>query len=235
MPALWLLAVVLVLGMLAGLSPTKAATTIMLLGKGTLRWPRVIAFAAGSTTVILVIAIVAGLSGITVESIGGSRRLTGLINLVLGMILVAVAVVGLVRSRRQRAAATVPDTAASEPAQQPSRAVASAFGLGAGETVQAVGKLILFAAAVNEITATALPGVLALAYFVILVVLTQLPVWGPAALFVRSPDHFARVSVEVDRRLAGPGSPVLLVLTAAVGIGLIIFGILLLGGMPRPR
>jgi len=228
MPALWLLAVVLVLGVLAGLSPTKAATTIMLLGKGTLRWPRVIAFAAGSTTVILLIAIVASLSGITLEAIGGSRRLTGLIDLILGTILVLVATVGLVRARRRRATPGVP--AAAEPSQ-PSRAVAAAFGLGAGETVQAVGKLVLFAAAVNRIAATPMPGILAVVYFLILVMLTQLPVWGPAALFVRSPDQFARVSVEVDRRLAGPGNPILLVITAAVGLGLVVFGLLLLGGV----
>ena len=228
MPALWLLAVVLVLGTLAGFSPTKAATTMMLLGRGTLRWPRVAAFAAGSTTVILLTGILAAVSQVTLASADASRRLTGLIDLALGLILLVVAVVVTVRARRSRARA-VPE-AAPDQGERPTRAIASAFGLGAGETLQAVGKLVLFAAAVNRITATPLPVVLALVYFLVLVGLTQLPVWAPAVLFVRSPDRFARVSVEVDRRLSGPGSPIVIAATAAIGICLVVFGLLLLRG-----
>ncbi|MCU0484090.1 MAG: hypothetical protein MUC54_07475, partial [Chloroflexi bacterium] len=145
MPALWLLAVVLVLGTLAGLSPTKAATTIMLLGKGTLRWPRVAAFAAGSSTVILLTGTLAALSQVTLASADASRRLTGLIDLLLGTILIVVAAISWIRARRNRARAA-PDGAVA-PSERPSRAIAAAFGLGAGETLQAVGKLVLFAAA----------------------------------------------------------------------------------------
>jgi hypothetical protein len=155
-----------------------------------------------------------------------SRRLTGFIDLALGLILVVVVVT--VRARQSRARA-VPDVAPDQ-GQRPSRAIASAFGLGAGETLQAVGKLVLFAAAVNRIAATPLPVVLALVYFVVLVGLTQLPVWAPAVLFVRSPDRFARVSVEVDRRLSGPGSPMVIAATAVVGICLVVFGLFLLRG-----
>lgn len=232
MPDLALLAIVLLLGMLAGFSPTKAATTIMLLGRGTLRWPRVAAFAAGSTTVIVLIGFVASLSGITLEAIGGSRRVTGLIDLVLGLVLVTVAGIALVRARRPRPDGGTPAAGAGEPppAERTSKVLAAAFGLGAGETIQAVGKLVLFAAAVNRIVATPLPVVLALVYFFVLVWLTQLPVWGPAVLFVRAPDRFARVSVEVDRRLSGPGSSLIVVATGAVGIGLVVLGLLLLGG-----
>ncbi|MCU0483262.1 MAG: hypothetical protein MUC54_03170, partial [Chloroflexi bacterium] len=60
--------------------------------------------------------------------------------------------------------------------------------------------------------------------------LTQLPVWAPAVLFVRSPDRFARYSVQIDRRLSGPGSPIVIIATGVVGVGLVGLGLFLLRG-----
>ncbi|UUY04899.1 GAP family protein [Svornostia abyssi] len=184
-----LLATVLPLALGAAVSPTLAALVIAVLASGDDPVRRGVALTAGAAVPLVVIAAVVLL---TMHAAGAAepgpkhRTLDGVIDLVFGVLLAAVA---------WRALQPTP----TPQEQQAARAVDAPGGtaryvaLGVGIMLVNFSTLALFVPAMKDIARAGVPVGQEIAAVVVVLVIVLIPAWVPVALRVAFPDRTARV------------------------------------------
>jgi hypothetical protein len=211
--ALFLTAIVF--GAIGVVSATRFALSALMLTDQTAAWARALGFAVG-TTVVFAIAAVLGTLGVEIPGAGSPSPT---VNLIPGITMVVAAGVMLLMRRRQMAD---PD-ADTGPSRHPTLASA---GLGAGVALQSVGRLLILVGAGYRIGTLARTPTEAIGAIALMLVIWQVPVWAPMALYVFRRDRFdalaARARPALDRIEGGIFGVVLI---AAVGVFFIILGL----------
>jgi hypothetical protein len=208
-----LLLTALVFGAIGIFSPTRFALSVMMLAGGTAPWARALAYAAGSTAVFGAVVIV-GLLGIQTP---GLRDVSGIINVVLGLIMIGAAVAMVVIERRRR----------ERPPRPPSRSLLSAAGIGAAVSVQSFGRLLILLAGGYRLGSLGAPLTPSLAFAALMLAIWQTPIWAPMLLYVFRRERFDALALRarpaIDRIEGGVLGAVLV---AAVGAFLLLEGLL---------
>jgi hypothetical protein len=200
-------------GAVGVVSATRFALSALMLTSDTAAWARALGFAVGSTAVFAIAALL-GLVGVEVPGAGSASPT---VNLVLGIAMVVAALVMVVLHRRS----------VGRPDPGPSRhpTLASA-GLGAGVAFQSFGRLLVLAGAGYTIGTLTRSPTEALGAIGLMLVIWQVPVWAPMALYVLRRDRFdalaERAKPALDRIEGGIFGAVII---AAVGAWFIFLGL----------
>jgi hypothetical protein len=200
-------------GAIGMVSATRFALSALMLTSETVPWARALGFAVGSTAVFA-LATFLGLLGVEVPGAGSTSPT---VNIVLGVAMIIAAVVMVVLQRRRL----------GQPAPGPSRhPMLAGAGVGIGVAVQSFGRLLVLAGAGYRIGTLTNSPTQALAAIGLMLVIWQVPVWAPMALFVFKRDRFdalaARARPTLDRLEGGVFGAVII---AAVGLFFIFLGI----------
>jgi hypothetical protein len=203
----------IVVGAIGAFSPTRLAMSVVLLTGESAPWPRALAYAVGSTAVFSVVAVL-GLLGIQAT---GLRTDAGTVSILLGLVMIAVAIIMAVQHRRQ----------SGLPSQPPRHTLLSAAGLGAGMAIQSFGRLLVLLAGGYRIGVLSDNVITGLGFAAIMIAVWQISIWGPMVLYVFRRERFdalaerARPALDrVEGSLAGA------IVVGAVGVVVLLQGLL---------
>jgi hypothetical protein len=200
-------------GAIGMVSATRFALSALMLTDQKAAWAKALGFAVG-TTLVFGIAAVLGLLGVEVP---GPGRGSPTVNLVLGIAMVIAAGAMIFMHRRR---VTAPDPS---PSRHPTLASA---GLGAGVALQSFGRLLVLAAAGYRIGSLTRSPTEAIGAIALMLVIWQVPVWAPMALYVFRRERFdalaERARPALDRLEGGIVGAVII---AAVGVFFIYLGL----------
>ncbi|HEY6608708.1 MAG TPA: hypothetical protein VI277_05875 [Candidatus Limnocylindria bacterium] len=202
----------MLIGAIGIFSPTRAALSIVMLAGPVAPWPRALALLLGSTLVFAVAAII-GLLGVQASGVGEASPT---VNIVLGLTLIVVAGSMLVVHRRRM----------NDPDPQPaSHPVLKAFGVGIGVAIQSFGRLLVLLAGGYRLGLITEP-IVALGAIGIMILVWQVPVWGPMAIYVFNRNRFdaleQRARPALDRIEGGVWGAVIV---GAVGAWMLLLGL----------
>ena len=208
-----LLLTAILIGAVGIFSPTRLALSVLMLTSATAPWRRALAYAAGSTAVFAVAAII-GLLGVEAA---GFRGVAPAVNIVLGTVMIGVAVSMAVIHRRRQ----------DLPIQEARHPVLAASGVGAGVAIQSFGRLLVLLAGgyrIGTLTDGLVPG---LAFVGLMLAIWQAPVWSPMLLYVFWRERFdalaQRAQPAIDRIEEGVVGAIIV---GAVGAFILVQGLL---------
>jgi hypothetical protein len=213
MEPLELLLTAVLIGSIGIFSPTRLALAVLMLTSATAPWGRALGYAAGSTSIFAVAAVI-GLLGVEAA---GFRGVAPGVNIALGTVMIGVAISMVVIHRRRQ----------DFPIQEARHPVLAATGVGAGVAIQSFGRLLVLLAGgfrIGTLIDGFVPG---LAFVGLMLAVWQAPVWSPMVLYVFGRKRFdalaRRAQPAIDRIEEGVVGAIIV---GAVGAFILLQGLL---------